>query len=128
MNNAIISEEFDLAMKKLGLAGPHLKIAVAVSGGGDSLALTVLMQEWIAARGRDMLALTVDHQLRPESAQEAAEVRKLLQARGIAHEILPWRGDKPLTQVQELAREARYRLLLQACRQRAFPVLAGRSE
>ena len=124
MNNAITSEEFALSMKKLGIAETRPKIAVAVSGGGDSIALALLMQEWVGARGGEMLALTVDHQLRPSSAGEALEVRKFMQARGILHDLLIWRGNKPSTHVQAMAREARYALLLQACRQRAFPVLA----
>jgi tRNA(Ile)-lysidine synthase len=120
----ITPEEFASSMKKLGMTGPCPKIAVAVSGGGDSLALTVLMQEWVNSHGGEMLALTVDHGLRPGSAEEASQVREFLQARGIRHDILRWEGDKPSTHVQELAREARYELLLQVCRQRGFPALA----
>jgi tRNA(Ile)-lysidine synthase len=120
----ISSAEFAAALKKAGIAETCPKIAVAVSGGGDSLALALLVQEWVNARSGEMLALTVDHGLRSESAEEAAKVQSLLRARGVAHEILLWRGDKPSTRVQELAREARYKLLLQACRDRGFPVLA----
>jgi tRNA(Ile)-lysidine synthase len=120
----ITSEEFDTSMLNLGVDEIRPRIAVAVSGGGDSLALVLLMQGWIKARGGQMLALTVDHQLRADSTAEAAEVQKLLCVRGIDHDILVWRGDKPATHVQELAREARYNLLLQACRERGFPVLA----
>ncbi|MCE9507484.1 MAG: tRNA lysidine(34) synthetase TilS [Alphaproteobacteria bacterium] len=120
----ITPEAFALSMKKLGMTAPRPRIAAAVSGGGDSLALTFLLQEWIRSRGGEMLALTVDHGLRPGSAGEAAQVRELLQARGVAHEILHWEGNKPSTHVQELAREARYELLLQACQSYGFPVLA----
>jgi tRNA(Ile)-lysidine synthase len=124
MKDIITPEEFLLSMKKLGIGEACPKIAVAVSGGGDSLALALLLQEWVAARGGEMLALTVDHGLRPDSAAEARQVKKLLQGFGIRHEILLWQGDKPATHVQEMARAARYDLLLKYCRAQGFPVLA----
>lgn len=122
---AVTSADFDDSLRKLGIDGMRPKIAVAVSGGGDSLALAALLQEWVAAREGELLALTVDHGLRPESAAEARAVQDLLRTRGIAHEILVWqREDKPSTHVQELAREARYKLLLQSCRARGVSFLA----
>lgn len=120
----ISAETFDLAMRKLGVVEAAPRIAVAVSGGGDSMALVMLMQEWVKARSGTLLALTVDHQLRAESADEAAQVHEDLTGRGIAHEILRWEGDKPASHIQELAREARYNLLLKACQERGFPMLA----
>src|SRR4051812_9991821 len=115
-NIMITSEEFAAAMKKTSIANSCPQIAVAVSGGGDSMALAVLMQEWVQARSGTMLALTVDHGLRTESSNEARAVQKLLRDRGIPHEILVWDGAKPTTHIQERAREARYDLLLQSCR------------
>ena len=79
-------------------AEPHL--AIAVSGGGDSMALVLLADQWAKAQGGQVTALTVDHGLRAESAREAAQVATWLQARGIAHEILPWTHPKPRTGVQ----------------------------
>ena len=124
INKAVTSDEFSAFMQKLGISETYPKIAVAVSGGGDSLALTALMQEWITTHNGEMLTLTVDHKLRTESTAEAKEVQKLLHARGITHDILTWEGDKPLTHVQETARKARYKLLISACVQHGFPVLA----
>lgn len=90
--------------------------AVAVSGGRDSLALALLAHEWANARDGRVLALIVDHGLRPESADEARTTRERLDGAGIAAEILPWSGDKPSTRLQQAARDARYRLLFAACR------------
>ncbi|MGB1548602.1 MAG: tRNA lysidine(34) synthetase TilS, partial [Alphaproteobacteria bacterium] len=95
-------------------AKPHL--AVAVSGGTDSLALTLLAAEWAKARGGVVLALTVDHGLRREAAAEARQVGKWLRAQRIPHRILRWEGKKPKTGIQEAAREARYGLLTERCR------------
>lgn len=94
---------------------PAPRLAVAVSGGADSMALTLLAQAWTAGRGGAVAALTVDHGLRPEAAAEAAQVGAWLAARGIEHRILAWRGPRPSRAIQAAAREARYRLLEDWC-------------
>nr|WP_083901585.1 tRNA lysidine(34) synthetase TilS [Azospirillum sp. B4] len=95
-------------------------LAVGVSGGRDSLALTLLAHRWAQARGGRIQAFTVDHALRPESAAEAAQVARWLAARGIDHAILTWEGPKPATGLQAAARQARYALLAAACRERGI--------
>jgi tRNA(Ile)-lysidine synthase len=50
------------------------RLAVAVSGGPDSLALTLLAARWAGQVGGTVQGLTVDHGLRPESAAEAEQV------------------------------------------------------
>ena len=96
---------------------PVQKIAVAVSGGADSLCLACLAQEWANARGISLTALTVNHGLRENAAQEAKSVSKQMRALGIRHRILNWTGEKPTTRIEEKAREARYALLCDFCRQ-----------
>jgi tRNA(Ile)-lysidine synthase len=91
-------------------------LAVAVSGGRDSLALALLAHEWAAGLDGRIVGLIVDHGLRRQSSSEAATTRDLLIRHGIAAEILRWRGVKPASGLQEAAREARYRLLFEACR------------
>jgi tRNA(Ile)-lysidine synthase len=90
-------------------------IAIAVSGGPDSMALALLADRWARQRGGQITALHVDHGLRPESADEALVVAGWLAARGIPCEILAWHGAKPATGIQEAAREARYHLLAKWC-------------
>lgn len=106
-----------------GLAGGSLsgQVAVAVSGGPDSLALLLLAH---AAYGARTVALTVDHGLRPEAADEAALVAGVCAARGIAHATLVWRGDKPAANVQAAARDARYALMAAHCTARGIAWLA----
>jgi tRNA(Ile)-lysidine synthase len=91
-------------------------LAVAVSGGPDSLALAILADRWARARGGEICALTVDHRLRPEGPGEIRQLRDWLSARAIRHEVLVWSGDRPRSGIQEAARIARYRLLAGWCR------------
>ncbi|HWI27955.1 MAG TPA: tRNA lysidine(34) synthetase TilS [Stellaceae bacterium] len=91
------------------------RLAVAVSGGADSLALALLAHGWSAAAGGDIVALTVDHRLRPESAGEAERVRAWLGQRGIAHRILRSDAPTPTRDIQAAARALRYRLLEEWC-------------
>jgi tRNA(Ile)-lysidine synthase len=91
-------------------------LVLAVSGGGDSTALLVLVARWARRlkRAPKLIAVTIDHGLRPEGAREAAAVKRLARRLGVAHRILRWRGTKPKTGLQEAARSVRYRLLGQA--------------
>lgn len=86
-------------------------VLLAVSGGPDSLALLLLAAAWSRDGGAPVFAATVDHGFRPEGADEAAYVASLCAARGVPHAVLTWAGPHPRTRIQELAREARYRLL-----------------
>ena len=93
-------------------------LILAVSGGPDSTALL-----WLAARWRDglkkppkLIAITVDHGLRQESAGEARAIARFAKSLKVEHRTLRWTGSKPKTGIQEAAREARYRLLGAAAR------------
>lgn len=99
------------------------RIAVAVSGGADSLALVLMAKEQLAVFGYEIIALTVNHGLRPSSDDEARYVAQVMQQHGIEHHILYWRGTKPDTGVEEAARVARYKLLTEWCRQNNVAVL-----
>lgn len=103
--------EFSRLMERLGPFEPAPELAVAVSGGPDSLALAHLTRDWAQSKGGRVHALIVDHGLRPESAEEAYRVGHWLSSAHIAHHILPWVGRKPTTGIQATARAARYRLL-----------------
>ncbi len=103
---------------------PHL--AVAVSGGPDSLALALLSDAWAKTCGGRITALVVDHGLRSESASEAAGAIDLLRARGMAAALLRWDGPYPSANLQAEARAARYRLLEAWCaRNQVLHLLIG---
>jgi tRNA(Ile)-lysidine synthase len=93
-------------------------VVLAVSGGPDSVALMWLAARWRRSRKRGprLVAVTVDHGLRPEAAREARNVKRLARSLELPHRTLRWTGTKPTTGVPAAAREARYRLLVQAAR------------
>jgi tRNA(Ile)-lysidine synthase len=96
-----------------GPLGRARALLIAVSGGPDSTALLLMANDWAQRRrGTRIAAATVDHGLRPESAEEAKAVAALCAKLGVAHRILQWKGAKPASRLQERAREARYRLLV----------------
>jgi tRNA(Ile)-lysidine synthase len=103
-------------------------IVLAVSGGPDSIALMWLAARWrrTLARGPRLVAVTVDHGLRAEAAREAREVKRLARSLDLPHRTLRWTGAKPKSGLPAAARDARYRLLVQAARQsRATHILTA---
>ena len=119
---------FASAMAQLGPFEPKPSLAVAVSGGADSLTLALLADRWARAHGGRVTALTVDHGLRSEAAAEARQVGRWLKAAKIRHVILRWNPPVPpkkqvmgarLANLQSAARDARYELLTDWCREQA---------
>jgi tRNA(Ile)-lysidine synthase len=111
----ITEAEFAAAMAGLSPFEPCPRLAAAVSGGADSMALALLADAWARARGGTMLALIVDHGLRAESTDEAAATVARLDARGIATRLLRLDGLAHGTALAERARDARFAVLTQAC-------------
>ena len=121
--------EFATLMDRLGIfepgQAPGQAIAAAVSGGPDSMALVILAARWLNrfdgataggnGAGPRLVALTVDHGLRRESAAEARQVSRWCRERGIEPHILVWKGKKPGRGIRAAAREARYGLLKSWC-------------
>ncbi|MCW5605794.1 MAG: tRNA lysidine(34) synthetase TilS [Burkholderiales bacterium] len=94
-----------------------VRLLIALSGGSDSTGLLVALVS-LCKSGRypgiTLCACTVDHDLRPGSAEEAAAVGELCARYGISHTIRRWSGGKPATGLQAAARAERYALLVAA--------------
>ena len=86
-------------------------MAVAVSGGADSLATALLMRNWVRDQGGDILALVVDHGLRAESRSEAEATIARLSAMGIAAVLLSLTDLAPGPGIAARARDARHAVL-----------------
>lgn len=121
---AVSASDFEMLMTAVGPFESAPVIAVAVSGGRDSLALCLLTDVWARARGGRAVALVVDHGLRGGSAREAATVGEWLTERRIENRLLIWSGEKPRSRIQEAARRARYQLLQEWCRRHGVLHLA----
>ena len=102
---ARVAEALSAAAPDLGDDAP---LAVAVSGGGDSLALLHILQFLRPGRIR---AVTVDHGLRSESGSEAAHVGRICAALSVPHDVLRWQGWSGQGNLQDAARQARLRLI-----------------
>src|SRR5437899_11781030 len=84
-------------------------LVLAVSGGPDSIALMWLAARWRSAltRGPRLIAVTVDHGLRPEAAREAREGKRLARTLDLAHRTMCWTDTKPKTGLAAAAGTAR---------------------
>ncbi len=100
------------------------KIAVAVSGGVDSLALTILLAELCVEKEIKLVALTVDHKMRESSSKEALELSKILAKKKISHHILEIDTKKlPKKNIESILREMRYNLLCEFCEKKKISYL-----
>lgn len=99
------------AMTQAFGADPPEALGVALSGGGDSVALMVLVAEWARPRGVRLRAVTVDHGLRPGSAEEADGCARLCARLGVAHDLRRWRDWDGQGNLQDAARRARMGLI-----------------
>jgi tRNA(Ile)-lysidine synthase len=118
-----LTNRFVAEMDRLGPFEPHPRLAVAVSGGADSMALALLTRAWVRRRDGDLTALTVDHGLRSESSAEADVTLRRLAACGVPGRKLTISELLRGPALAERAREARYRALLDACSARGIPHL-----
>jgi tRNA(Ile)-lysidine synthase len=118
-----LTEDFEAVLERRLRPGATTPLAVGFSGGGDSLALLRLTLAWAVARGRPVLALTVDHGLNPASAGWTADAVAKARALGADARALRWTGDKPSTGVPAAARAARHALLADAAREAGARVL-----
>jgi len=112
-NTPVTSSEFSAAFC---LPESVRTVAVAVSGGPDSIALLLLLQPWARARNITLHAITVDHRLRADSAPECEQVARWCEALGVAHTTLRWQHNGIGSAIMQQARDARYRLMLEWCR------------
>ena len=116
------TEAFAARMAAFFTEGKPKKLTLAVSGGGDSMALLHLAADW--SDGVMLDVVTVDHGLRPESAQEAEFVHETATALGLRHQTLRWTGWNGQGNLQNVARLAR-RHLIEAHAAESDAILTG---
>jgi tRNA(Ile)-lysidine synthase len=100
------------------------KIVVAVSGGSDSLALTLLLKDFCAEKNIKLFAVTIDHKMRKSSSREALSLSKILAKEKILHQILTLNSkEKPNSNIEAKLRNARYEMLHDFCVQNKIEYL-----
>jgi len=97
--------------------GTGAPLGVALSGGGDSLALLDLACAWAGPRGRRVVAFTVDHGLNADSTSWTAFARRAAERLGADWRGLAWEDAKPSAGLPAAARAARHRLIAEAARE-----------
>jgi len=103
--------EFEKNLRKYNSS----QFSISVSGGTDSMALTFLAKCHSIRKNIDYFFYTVDHKLRSTSTKEAIQTKKKLKKFGIFCEILTWKNNKNLSNLQAKARENRYELIFKKC-------------
>lgn len=98
-------------------------LIVALSGGGDSLALLLMAKAWADGAGRRLVAATLDHRLQGAGADWARWCAGRAAALGVEHRILAWEGQKPATGLPAAARAARHALLADLARREGAGVI-----
>lgn len=106
-----LSEQFADTMRLWNTRVPGAKIGLAVSGGGDSMAMLTLMHEWAHQNDRTLYVATVNHGLRDESVAETKMVQRACKRLGVECSILKWTGWDGTGNLQDAARDARNRLI-----------------
>ncbi len=112
LKNKKINQIYKSFEKSLNISEDFI---VAVSGGPDSLALAFLAKIYSIKWKLKAKFIIVNHKLRPNSTDEAKNVKKILKKKMINSQILNWNGKKPLKNIQSLARKKRYELIFAEC-------------
>ena len=123
-DDVLSAAEFHSLLLRFAPLPVDSRLALAVSGGPDSMALAYLTKRWCDDnKAPPPMAFIVDHALRPESASEAEEVRNRLESMGVPAEILRWEHPLVAARLHVQARKARYQLLLNACRKHGISTI-----
>ena len=115
---------FASSMRALNLETAD-RFITALSGGPDSTALACLADLYARSHGKDHQAVIVNHNIRPDAANEAVRVSQRMKNRAIASQILTIEDNAPETGVQEWARHQRFAALTKLARQQGAVVLVA---
>lgn len=115
---------FETTLERAFRHNTPTRLGVAVSGGGDSVALLHLLLAYAEKTSTRIFAVTVDHGLRSESAAEAAGVSSLCRGLGVPHDIMKWPNWTGQGNLQNAARKARYKLMAKWASERDIPIVA----
>jgi len=113
---ALNVKNFNSNLNKIFLHEKNPKIAVGISGGPDSIALTLLLNSWVKRKKGDLIALIVDHKIRKESFDESIKTKKYLFVKKIKSKILFVSKNKVLQGKPNQARTNRFEKMTSFCK------------
>ncbi len=119
----VSDSEFNELMKSCPSVWNARHIAVGVSGGVDSMVLSLLASAWGRRNSIKISAITVDHGLRNEAASEARQVKRWLNTRGMQHHTLTINKSRPQNGIQGVARKWRLTAIDEWCRDRSIQLV-----
>lgn len=100
------------------------QIAVAVSGGCDSLALTIALNEYCLENNIKLFAVTIDHLMRENSSKEAKKLNQILKKLNISHKIFALnKNNLPTKNIEANLRQMRYEILFDFCKKNQIELL-----
>jgi len=111
-----LNKKFDINIAQFEYLDLFSTLAIAVSGGSDSMALLSLTQNWANDNNKKIIVIHVDHKLRPSSYFDATHVQNYCANLNIECYILPWQHSIIKGNVQQKARLARYELITELCK------------
>ena len=117
MSEAITNAEFSSLLKNHSFVfETNPSVAISFSCGSDSLALLILMNNWIKKHKGILTLIYFDHRLRKESYLESKYTKEISKKLGIDYKILMWNEKKPKTSIMQRAREIRYKKIINFCK------------
>lgn len=122
-----LEHKFIDVINKLLSSNIPQKIAIAVSGGVDSMALLHLAANWLDVTNKrgliELHILHVNHNIRPESQEEEIFVKSISLAKNYKYHCIYWNGGEIKSAMQEKARQMRYEQMSKYCLEHGIPVL-----
>lgn len=121
-------------MRANRMAGPGDTLAIAFSGGNDSLAMTLLLKELAASLGFSLVLFHVNHHIRGAAANaDAAWAKEFGQQKGLPVRVfdvepIAYSQNHPGVSVEEAARILRYEAMAQGLAELERPGDISRTE
>lgn len=116
------NKNFNEILQKTG--ADFSSVAVAVSGGADSMAMAILLNNWARQTGKKFYAITVDHNLRQDSHKESLQVQNILKKQGVNTVIIKNDIKLDVANLEANARDVRYKILFGFCKKNKVNLLA----
>ena len=114
--NYISKDEFASVIDTNFTFEKNLHLGLSISGGPDSMALLMLVKDWIKSKSGKITVFHFDHKMRKKSSKEAIWLKKYISKFGIKFHLLTWDRDEKLKLNMKNARDARYERILDICK------------